>query len=220
MMAPQARKGQFSALESFLRFAGVSIPLAGVGVQVLRGSSESPSEATDGSLSFLLAVVLPLAASWAVLRFDPEPQSLEIGLGGSRRRVLLAPTVKVLLSTAGVSIAGCLVAIWWTRGASDPLLRADLFATLPIALGAHLSVFALFLAARVWAGTWGLLAALVACWTLGQADGVVSLLLPGGHTRNLIGVAEVASQSPTASAGALAAMFVGFLGLTFWRIPP
>jgi len=174
---------------------------------------------TDSALSMLLLTTLPISVAVAVWGVRTATDPL-VAFGANRRRSSLLRTAALIWGLPLVMGLLTVVVLIWTRGIADARLVADLLATLPVAVMAGLSLTFVFLAAGQWFGRFGLLALLLLCVTLGNAEFVAAAVLPGAHVRHLLGVGATLPFDPGWSMAALWAYSA--LGLWAWlvRIPP
>lgn len=181
--------------------------------------------AADRGLSFALGVLLPLAATGAVVHLAGGANLREVGsaaarFGLDRRRRLLGAW---LLVTAGLALFAALlgvVTLLGARGTSDAQLGADLLATLPVALLAA-PAYAAWLGVGATFGRQGagLLVVLLVDWLLGATGLPAALATPRGHIRILLGLEGAFSHPAWGSFLALVGMTALATAILTWRTP-
>jgi hypothetical protein len=197
----------------------LSALLGGLLIEGARLGAESSAAAADAVLLALLGQLLPLSAGLLVHPLDPAPGGVAVRAGASRKRLVLWSLGGRTLAMTVTFTALAALGLTRARTLTDPLLGADLTATLPVvALGAAATVTWLA-ALRLWAGALGAWLGVLMSWLLGASGWIVRAALPAGHLFSLLGLSAALPLPAAASVTLLGVAALGMLALALLRVP-
>ena len=161
--------------------------------------AETRAETVNQVLSSLLLGMLPLLCVMLLWTETFLSEGSLVRYGANRRSFLIPIFFRTLATLTSFSLLCVVASMMILRGVHDPLLTADLSATLPVAVAASVSLGCFFAMGRAWLGRTGLVLLLIAVWILGPMDLPIAAAVPTGHVRTLLGLGEQLPLPPWGS---------------------